>query len=165
MFYKLIFVLATLSTQLFGVDENEVRIEANIFEANEKERLSIFSGDVKIHKGNDELNSSTVKIYFDSANQPERYEFLENVSFKIHIRENSTYLGKADKVYLFPTVEKYIFSESVEILELETGRKIEGNKVSLDGTSGSARIIGDDKKPVVMSFKIEKKDKDSGEKK
>jgi len=151
-------------SQLFGVDDNEVRIEANIFEANEKDKLSIFSGDVKIYKGQDEINSSTVKIYFDENNQPKKYEFIDNVSFKITIKDKSTYFGKANRVYLFPETEKYIFSDDVEIVELGNGRKIEGNKVSLDGISGSARIIGDEKKPVVMSFKINQQTKEKQQK-
>jgi lipopolysaccharide export system protein LptA len=168
MLLRLIISSILLLSQLFAIDENEIRIEANIFEANEKDRLSIFSGDVKILKGRDEINSSTVRIHFDENNQPEKYEFLESVSFKIHLKDKSTYQGKAEKVYLFPADEKYIFSDDVEITELETARKIEGNKVSLDGLSGSARIIGDNKKPVIMSFKIANRDeakrKDSEEK-
>ncbi len=147
-----------LYSQLFGLDENEVRIEAKIFEANEKDKLSIFSGDVKILKGKDEINSSTVKIYFDNDNQPKQYEFIDKVSFKLHIKDGKTYLGQANKVHLFPKTEKYIFSDSVVIIELESGRRLEGDKVSLDGISGSARIIGGSKKPVVMSFKLDKKD-------
>jgi lipopolysaccharide export system protein LptA len=151
------------SKLLLGIEENEVRIEANIFEANEKDRVSIFSGNVKIKKGIDELNSSAVKIYFDETHQPIKYEVLEKVSFKLYVREDSTYLGKADKVYLFPNTKKYIFSGDVSILEIESDRRIEGNRVSLDVESGSARIIGNESKPVVMSFKIEAK-KSVGEK-
>ena len=151
--YRYLFLLMLFPFKIFGLEENEVRIEANIFEANEKEKLSIFSGDVKIFKGRDEINSSTVKIYFDKDNQPKKYEFIDNVSFKIHIKQNSTYMGKANRVYLFPKSEKYIFSDSVMITEIETGRRIEGDKVSLDGVSGSARIIGGNK-PVIMSFKL-----------
>jgi lipopolysaccharide export system protein LptA len=136
----------------------EVRIEANIFEVNEKEKISIFSGDVKIKKGRDELNSSVLKIYFDTENQPERYEILNNVSFKIHVKETSTYLGKAEKVNLFPKTDKYIFSKNVKIYEIESGRKIEGDKVSLDGESGSARIVGGNRKPVIMSFQVGEKE-------
>jgi len=152
----LLIFLIYIST-LFGIDEDEVRIEANIFEANELERLSIFSGDVRIYKGRDEINSSTVKIHFDKNNQPKKYEFIEDVSFNICIKDNIQYLGKADKVHLFPNAKKYILSGSVKIRDIKTGRKIEGNRVSLDGKTGSARIIGGNKKPVIMSFKIETK--------
>jgi lipopolysaccharide export system protein LptA len=153
-----IFLLFFSYVSLFG-EEEEVRIEANIFEANEKDMVSIFSGDVKIKKGEDEINSSVVKIYFDEENQPEKYEMLDRVSFKLNLREGSTYLGKAERVYLYPNSQKYIFSENVKILEIETGRRIEGDKVSLDGETGSARILGGENRPVVMSFKIEKRDK------
>jgi lipopolysaccharide export system protein LptA len=161
--FRIFLISILLLSNLFGVDENEIRIEANIFEANELERLSIFSGDVRIYKGRDEINSSTVKISFDKKNQPEKYEFLENVSFNIYVKDDVHYLGKADKVHLFPNTKKYIFSGAVEIIEANTGRKIEGNRVSLDGETGSARIIGDTNKPVIMSFKLnvksEKNDK------
>lgn len=151
----IIFII--LISSLFGVDENEVRIEANIFEANEKDRVSIFSGNVKIYKGKDEINSSTVKIYFDANNQPEKYEFIEDVTFNIHIKDEVIYLGKADKIHLFPNSKKYILSGGVQIFEVKSGRKIEGNRVSLDAISGSARIIGGNRKPVIMSFTIEDK--------
>lgn len=154
--FRILTMFSVLLSTLYGVNDNEIRIEANIFEANEKEKLSIFSGEVRIYKGKDEINSSTVKINFDDKNQPEKYEFLENVSFNIQIKDSIHYLGKANKVYLFPNTEKYIFSGSVEITEKITGRKIEGDRVSLDGKTGSARIIGGDNRPVVMSFKIDK---------
>jgi len=155
--FKVLILSFIMLSQLFGVEENEIRIEANIFEANELERLSIFSGSVRIFKGKDEINSSTVKINFDKNNQPKKYEFLEDVSFNLHIPSGIHYLGKADKIHLFPNSKKYILSGSVEIIEVKTGRKIEGNRVSLDGVTGSARIIGNENKPVIMSFKIEKK--------
>ena len=81
-------------SKIFAIDENEIRIEANIFEANEKERISIFSGNVRIYKGTDEINSSTVKISFDDNNQPSKYEFIDKVFFNIHIKENMQYIGK-----------------------------------------------------------------------
>ena len=139
---------------MFAIKENEIRIEANIFEANEKEKISIFSGNVRIYKGSDEINSSTVKISFDNNNQPSKYEFFDKVFFNIHIKENMQYIGKADKIYLFQNTKKYIFSGSVQITEVTTERKIEGDKVSLNGQTGNVRIIGGKKKPVIMSFKI-----------
>ena len=152
---RILILFVVLISTLLGVNDNEVRIEANIFEANEQERLSIFSGDVRIYKGKDEINSSTVKINFDEDNQPNKYEFIENVSFNIYIKENIHYLGKANRVHLFPNTKKYIFAGSVDIVEVNTDRRIEGDRVSLDGKSGSARIIGRNNRPVIMSFKIE----------
>jgi len=150
----LIIIFTVCSSYLNGLDDGEVRIEAAFFEANDKERVSIFSGSVKISKGRDTISSSSAKIYFDKKNQPIRYEFLDNVSFKINLNKNSTYVGKAEHVYLFPKTQKYVLAKSVEITELQTGRKITGNKISLEGETGSAKVLGDNKKPVVMSFKV-----------
>jgi|GEM_PF-522491 lipopolysaccharide export system protein LptA len=157
MLKKLILPILVLSTSFINInalDDGDVRIEANLFEANDRERVSIFSGSVKITKGKDVISSSIAKIYFDKKNQPLKYEFLDNVSFKIHLQKNSTYVGSAEEVYLIPKNKKYILSKSVEITEIQTGRKITGNKISLDGTNGSAKVIGDNKSPVIMSFTV-----------
>ncbi len=151
---KSILVVSAISSYLNALDDGEIRIEATFFEAKERERVSIFSGSVKISKGRDTISSSSAKIYFDKKNQPIKYEFLDGVSFKIHLQKNSTYVGKAEQVFLFPKTQKYVLSKSVEITELQTGRKITGNQISLEGEDGSAKIAGDNKRPVVMSFKV-----------
>jgi lipopolysaccharide export system protein LptA len=151
--FKIVLTLLWSVALLFGADE-EVRIEANLFEANEKDRISIFSGNVRIRKGFDEINSSVVKIYFSKDNQPEKYEILRDVSFVIKVENDSTYTGKAQKVFLFPSSQKYIFSDLVEITEQNSGRTIRGNRVSLNMKNGNARISGGSRSPVVMTFKV-----------
>lgn len=151
--FKVILGLILSLASLFAIDE-EVRIEANLFEANEKERISIFSGNVRIRKGFDEINSSVVKIYFSKDNQPEKYEILRDVSFIIKVENDSTYTGKAQKVFLFPNSQKYIFSDLVEITDIKSGRTIKGNRVSLNMRNGNARISGGNRSPVVMTFKV-----------
>jgi len=154
---KIILGLVVVLSSLFSSDE-EVRIEANLFEANEKEKISIFSGKVRIRKGLDEINSSVVKIYFDKDNQPEKYEILKDVSFSITVENDGQYIGKAQKVYLFPVSQKYIFSDLVEITDMKSGRKIKGNRVSLNMKNGNARISGGSKSPVIMTFKVKRGD-------
>ncbi len=68
MLKKLILPILVLSTSFINInalDDGDVRIEANLFEANDRERVSIFSGSVKITKGKDVISSSIAKIYFD----------------------------------------------------------------------------------------------------
>ena len=53
MLKKLILPILVLSTSFINInalDDGDVRIEANLFEANDRERVSIFSGSVKITK-------------------------------------------------------------------------------------------------------------------
>jgi lipopolysaccharide transport protein LptA len=154
---KLLFLL--ISASLFAKDvhkENrEVRIEAKVFEADEKSRISKFMGDVRIQTGDDEINSSVVNILFNKDNQPKKYEFDKNVSFNIHIN-NQHYIGRAEKVELDPLKEQYRFVGSVEITELTSNRKIEGREVYLDGKNGKLRIAGDEDKPVIMKFELDK---------
>jgi len=78
-------MLFMIFSKIFAIEENEIRIEANIFEANEKERISIFSGNVRIYKGSDEINSSTVKISFTNI-------FCLATSFYRHISIGLVYL-------------------------------------------------------------------------
>ena len=139
---------------LSASEQEEIRIEANMFEASEKQKVSIFTGNVRVRKGSDEINSSRMKIFFDDDNKPIKYELFKNVSFVITAENNSTYTGKTEKITLYPLEKKYIFSESVEITELETDRKIKGGEVLLNAKTGNVRILGSHTKPVVMIFKV-----------
>jgi lipopolysaccharide export system protein LptA len=146
------FVFIFLS-ELFA--KEEIRIEANMFEANENKKVSTFTGNVKIKKGLDRINSSKMRIFFDRENKPIKYEILKNVNFKITADNNSTYQGEAQKITLYPLEKKYIFKNSVKILELNTGRKIIGDEVMLNSQTGNIRILGTHKKPVIMIFKVD----------
>ena len=139
----------------------QVKILAESFSANEKKGVSIFTGNVKIKKGNDELNASKVIVYTDKDRNPIKYIADGSVSFYIDIPDNNTtYRGDAGKVIYFPNKQEYQFYTDVHLYQLNTDRKIFGDKIMLNTIDGNAKAIGAEKAPVIMIFNIEDKKKE-----
>lgn len=152
---KLLCVLSLLS---LSVAAEEVKIISQKFEADEKKRISIFTGNVNIQKGNDELNASKVKIFLDEKKQPKKYEAIGKVSIYAKMQDsNETYSGKAKRVIYQPKENKYYFYDNVKLIQINEGRTLTGKKVILDVTTGHAKVIGNKKEPVVVTFTIEDK--------
>ncbi len=137
----------------------QVKIIADKFDGNEKKGITIFEGNVKITKGNDELNASKVTVFTDKNRTPYRYEAEGDVSFYIDLVENNaTYKGDAGKVIYFPLKKKYQFYTNVHLYQLGTKRKIFGEEVKLNALDGNAQAIGKEKAPVIMIFNVEEKE-------
>jgi lipopolysaccharide export system protein LptA len=152
---KILTILSICTVMLVG---EQVKIIADKFDANEKKGITIFLGNVKITKGNDELNASKVIVFTDKNRNPYRYEAEGDVSFYIDLKEsNATYKGDAGKVIYFPTEKKYQFFTNVHLYQLGTDRKIFGDEVKLNTLDGNAQAMGKDKTPVIMIFNVEEK--------
>lgn len=152
---KLLNILTILS---ITVQAEQVKIIADAFEGNEKKGLTIFSGNVKITKGNDELNASKVTVRTDKDRTPYRYEAEGDVSFYIDLKDNNmTYKGDAGKVIYFPLKKEYQFFTNVHLYQLGTNRKVFGDEVRLNAKDGNAKAIGKEKTPVIMIFNVEDK--------
>ncbi len=152
---KLLNILTILS---ITVQAEQVKIIADAFEGNEKKGLTIFSGNVKITKGSDELNASKVTVRTDKDRTPYRYEAEGDVSFYIDLKDNNmTYKGDAGKVIYFPLKKEYQFFTNVHLYQLGTNRKVFGDEVRLNAKDGNAKAIGKEKTPVIMIFNVEDK--------
>ena len=138
----------------------QVKIIADSFDGNEKKGLTVFSGNVKITKENDELNASKVTVYTDKDRTPYKYEAEGDVSFYIDLKDNNmTYKGDAQKVIYSPLKKEYKFFTNVHLYQLGTNRKVFGNEVQLNSKDGNAKAIGKDKTPVIMIFNVKEEDK------
>ncbi len=155
---KKILILLNLLTSF--VLAEQVKIIADSFEGNEKKGLTVFSGNVKITKENDELNASKVTVYIDKERTPYRYEAEGDVSFYIDLKDNNmTYKGDAQKVVYSPLKKEYQFFNDVHLYQLGTNRKVFGNEVKLNAKDGNAKAIGKEKAPVIMIFNVNEEDK------
>ena len=155
---KKILVLLSLLTSF--VLAEQVKIIADSFDGNEKKGLTVFSGNVKITKENDELNASKVTVYTDKDRTPYKYEAEGDVSFYIDLKDNNmTYKGDAQKVIYSPLKKEYKFFTNVHLYQLGTNRKVFGNEVQLNAKDGNAKAIGKDKTPVIMIFNVKEEDK------
>jgi len=155
---KKILILLNLLTSF--VIAEQVKIIADSFDGNEKKGLTVFSGNVKITKENDELNASKVTVYTDKDRTPYKYEAEGDVSFYIDLKDNNmTYKGDAQKVIYSPLKKEYKFFTNVHLYQLGTNRKVFGNEVQLNAKDGNAKAIGKDKTPVIMIFNVKEEDK------
>lgn len=153
--------LLALALCTLPVLAEQVKILAESFDGNEKKGITVFKGNVKITKGNDELNASKVTVFTDAQRNPYQYEAEGNVSFYIDLPDNNaTYKGDAGKVIYYPLKQEYQFYTNVHLYQLGTTRKVSGDEVLLNAKDGNAKAVGKKTTPVIMIFNVEDKKKD-----
>jgi len=149
--------LFLLFATLYASDQ--VQVEAESFEAYEKKNISIFKGNVHLKKLDDSLKADRVTIFFDKKKHPLRYEATGHVSFKVSVDNKGLYRGKSGKLIYRPSENTYQLFDNVEVEDVTSERKLMGNEVTLNLDSGHAKVVGKKKKPVVMTFSVEEKEK------
>jgi lipopolysaccharide export system protein LptA len=137
----------------------ELKIKANSFTSDQKKGISIFSGNVKMKKANDELNASKVTIFVDKDKKPTKFIAVGNVSFTIETKEGAKYKGVAGKTIYYPNKKEYYFYENVHLQQLNDKKEIMGDEVVLKTTDGKAYAKGLKKEPVIMIFDIDEEKK------
>lgn len=140
---------------LITAEAQQLKIVAKSFNADEKKGVTVFKGDVKITKGSDKLNASTVTVYTNSKRKPTKYIAKGNVSFYIKAENNAEYKGKAEKAIFVPAQKEYHFYKNVHIEQLNEKKEINGEEVVISTVEGKARAKGGNTKPVIMTFEIE----------
>ncbi len=142
---------------IFSLFAAKLQIEGDNFERNQKEKVSSFTGNVKIKKDRDELNASKVMVYVDDTNRPIKYEAIGDVTFSVTTENNVTYSGRSQKLIFLPATKEYQFYNKVFIEEKATARTLSGEKIVLSMASGNAKIAGKAKIPVRVTFEIDDK--------
>ena len=151
---------------LFALHAQELKIISDNFKGDQSKGVSVFTGNVKVTKGTDELNASKVTIYTDAARKPIKYVAEGDVSFYIVTEIKERYRGKSQMAVYLPNESEYQFSKKVDLIRLDDYRRIKGDKVVLNEEKGFANAdsIGDE--PVVMIFTLDdKKETKKGSKK
>jgi len=151
--------LLVCSTLLLGQTQQLV-IDAQNFEVNDKKGISTFTGNVKIQMGKDKLNAQKVDIYFvtkkeSSGKIPSKYIATGNVDFEI-ITDVKHYIGKGNKVIYSPLKQEYTILGNGFLQEKNDDRKIYGEKIYVNQLSGEAKVSGSDNKPVRFIINIER---------
>ncbi len=155
LYYFLLFFL------IASAEAEQLKIVAKNFNSDDKKGLTVFSGDVRITKGADELNASVVTVYTDAKREPVRYEAEGKVSFFIKTENSSTYRGKSERAVFIPAKKEYHFYKDVHIEQIDQKKEITGEEVVVNSIEGTARAKGGDTTPVMMTFDIQ----EMGEKK
>lgn len=142
----------------------ELKVVSDNFKADQPKGVAVFTGNVKITKGNDELNASKVTIYTDNNNKPIQYIAEGSVSFYILTEEGEKYRGKAQKAIYLPKESEYQFYTKVDLMRLDDYRRVKGDKVVVNEIRGFANAASSENEPVIMIFTLEDKQKKSPKK-
>lgn len=146
-------LLLTLLPFLLIASE-QVEINADQFEADEKKRVSHFKGSVHIKKGKDEIKADYVKIDFDQKNRPLKYEATGSVTFDI-TTDSQHFEGKSDKIIYNPSKATYEALGNVFIKETTKEQKLKGASITINRNSGKTKISGSKNRPVKFTFTVD----------
>ncbi len=135
----------------------ELKVLSDNFKGDQPKGVSIFTGNVKVTKGLDELNASKVTIYTDAARKPTKYLAEGSVSFYIVTEAGEKYRGKSQRAIYLPNESEYQFYEKVDLLRLDDFRRVKGDKVVVNTVQGHASADSAGGDPVVMIFTLEDK--------
>ena len=162
MKYFLIFLMfITLSF----ASSNKLIIDATNFETDDLKGVTIFSGNVKLQKDKDKLNSQKLEVFMEpkaqrKTNEAIKYIATGNVDFEIHIKEK-VYKGKGDKLIYIPKSQEYTISGNGYVKELTEEKELFGNNIFINQLTGNAKVEGSEEKPVRFIINVENNKKKS----
>ena len=141
------------------VSAEKLIIDAKKFEAYDSKGFSLFTGDVKLRRGLDKLDSDELEVYLskktkDKKREPLKYIATGNVSFEV-VTNGKEYEGKGDKVIYNPKEFKYTIIGNGYLKEKIEDKTLYGERIYIDQATGEANVKGTSKKPVRFILNIE----------
>jgi lipopolysaccharide export system protein LptA len=146
---RIFLIVSIICSFLFS---EKLIIDANNFEAYDEKGLSIFTGNVKMVKVKDELESDRLEVYLsekkaNTKREPLKYIATGNVKFKVKTADK-LYEGKGDKVVYEPKKMQYVITGNGFLKEVSEDKRLFGNKIVINQVSGEAKVSGSEDKPV-----------------
>ena len=139
------------------VHAEELKVISDSFKGDQQKGVSVFTGNVKVTKGSDELNATKVTIYTDKENKPTKYFAEGDVSFYILTELGEKYKGKSQTAIYLPNESEYHFYKKVDLIRIDDYRRVKGDKVVVNTVHGHASAESANNEPVVMTFTLEDK--------
>ncbi len=152
---KLLLVVLSLVSFLSA---EVVEVVADKFYADEVKQITEFSGNVVVTKGKDKLVAKKVVITFDKQRQPLKYTATGDATIDM-IMKDKVYFGKAQTMIYDPIKNQYTLIKDAFLHEKVTNKKVYGDKIFINQTTGRYEVQSDGKKPVKFIFKVEEKKK------
>ena len=109
----------------------QVEVTADKFFADEKKKISVFEGNVKVVKQSDKLLAQKVLIEFDDKKQPLRYIATGDAKVNMTMNEKK-YYGEAEKMTYEPSKSTYILEKKAFLHEIESDKKVYGDYIKAD---------------------------------
>jgi lipopolysaccharide export system protein LptA len=154
MIRTLIFLFALSAV---SANSEELKVISDNFKADQQKGISVFTGNVKVTKGSDELNASKVTIFMDKDKKPYKYLAEGDVSFYIVTEQKEKYHGSSQSAVYMPNESEYQFYTKVDLIRLDDYRRVKGDKVIVNTTQGNAAAESTKGEPVVMIFNLQDK--------
>jgi lipopolysaccharide export system protein LptA len=154
MIRNLLFLTPLLFTLTWG---EELKVISDNFKGDQLKGISVFTGNVKVTKGLDELNATKVTIYTDKDKNPIRYLAEGDVSFYIVTELKERYKGKSQTAIYLPNESEYHFYKKVDLIRLDDFRRVKGDKVVINTIVGNASAESANNEPVIMTFTVQDK--------
>ncbi len=152
---KIIFIALLSVLSLYG---EELKVLSENFKADQPKGVSVFTGNVVVTKGRDELNASKVTIYTDSDRKPIKMVAEGDVSFYIVTESKEKYRGKSQRAVYLPNEKEYQFYTKVDLIRMDDFRRVKGDKVIVNTVQGHASAQSANNEPVMMIFTIQDND-------
>lgn len=150
-------ILAFVFSILPLVAQN-VEVTADDFFADENKFISELSGNVSVKKGKDILSADKVVIHFDKNRNPIKYVATGNAKFKVLIKDKN-YNGSGNELVYEPKSNLYTINGSGFLHEVDSDKRVYGEKISVNQNSGTYSVNSGNKKPVKFVFQVEDKKK------
>ncbi|QCD52969.1 lipopolysaccharide transport periplasmic protein LptA [Campylobacter sp. RM16192] len=146
-------ILAFIFSILPLVAQN-VEVTADDFFADENKFISELSGNVSVKKGKDILTADKVVIYFDKNRNPIKYVATGNAKFNVFIKDKN-YNGSGHELVYEPKSNLYTINGSGFLHEVDSDKRVYGEKISVNQNSGTYSVNSGNKKPVKFVFQVE----------
>lgn len=135
---------------------SQIEVKALNFYADENIGKSILSGNVVVTRNQDVLNTDELIVYTDKNKKAIRYEAIKNAKFKILLKDK-IYKGSGDKFVYDVLKDTYEIVGNAYISELQTNKKLYGDKIIIDRKTNVYRVESKDQKPARFVFDVEQK--------
>jgi len=155
---KLFLFFFIFCTSMFAAEE--LKVVSEHFKGDQLKGISVFTGNVIVTKGHDELNATKVTIYTDKDRKPVKYVAEGDVSFYIVTELKEYYKGKSQTAVYLPNDNEYQFFKHVDLIRLDDYRRVKGDKVIVNTKQGNASAESNNNDPVVMIFTLQDKKDD-----
>jgi len=132
----------------------ELHITSEKFFYNSKLFKSVFIGDVNATEGNNYVLAKKMIVFFNKNRKPIKYEAIGNVKFKFILDNNSTIIGRSDKlIYNFNTYD-ILLEGNAFVKKIETNESIKASFIKVNRKTKSMEVKGN-KKPANIVIKVD----------
>ncbi|MCI5968506.1 lipopolysaccharide transport periplasmic protein LptA [Helicobacter sp.] len=149
------YLIGILFLALFAFSE-EIEVSAQEFVGDEKKKFTHLKGNVEIKRSSDRLVSNEAFVYLDSNNRPSKMQALGNVRFWFKLKDGRQIEGESNEALYLPNTQEYQILGNAIVRELNKKNVVRGDKIIVRQKDGYINVVGNEKKPARLIFKLDK---------